>query len=579
MSIHSGVTVARDIQIETSSGEALSGDLYRPDSGGHLPSVLVRTAYGKGELGHCTSVDVFRLAQNGFNVLVQDVRGRFASEGKFEPYVHESVDGCESIDWLSRQPWSNGAIGMMGRSYSGAVQWLAAGSKQAPATLCAIAPEVSSSNAHEGWTYTGGAFRLAFCLRWVLEDLARPTQLAATGDDSISRELDRLLRNPDLFASPWMALDLLDQVAPYYREWLEHSQYDEYWRNRSAREHLRDVSSPALIIGGWFDDFVQGSLEDFRIVHAEARSARVREQSRLLIGPWSHTLPYEIEPHQSPRPVRSTRSRELTTAHLDWFGTTLRRESSAKPAPVARVFVMGVNEWRDYDAWPPQDVELRELFLLSTGNANTSSGDGKLQWEAPHAFASDAYRYDPASAVPTFAGSEVFDIASGEVAYGQLDQFEIESRQDVLCYTTAELREPVALVGEVSLLLYASSSGPDTDFCAKLVDVGPDGRAALLCDGLVRATNRLTKERATPPRERDILPFRILVGSTANVFLPGHRIRLVVTSSNFPKYDRNINDCGAPNALGSRATTRVRNVIYHGPSTPSRLIVPVLSWE
>lgn len=528
------------LRIPMRDGVSLAADLYRPRGGAPLPTLLHRTPYGRRESPAGGSLDAARLVAAGYNLVVQDVRGRFGSGGGFEPFVHEAADGADTVAWIARQPWSAPAVGMLGRSYAGAAQWLAAA--RAPAALRAIAPEVCASSFHEGWTYQGGAPRLRFCLLWALEDLARPTQ-GGPGAAAVDARLDAALAGGDaLFAAPWTALALLDELAPYYRAWLEHPADDAYWRVRAAR--LERVAVPALVIGGWFDAFLPATLADFRALQGSAGAAR------LVVGPWDHLRRDGVFPGRT-FPGGDV---DLTALHLRWFDAHLRGRAARDADAPVRLYVTGADAWRGCDAWPPPGAAEHRLHLRAGGALAAEPAPGVTR---------DAFRYDPRDPVPSPAPP------GGGAAWGPAAPRPGDARSDVLRYCTEPLARPLAIAGQVRVALFASSSAVETDFTAALVDVAPDGGTLALCDGIVRA------RRLCPGR---VGRHAIEVGAAAHVFRPGHRIRLEVSSSNHPRFAANPNTGGPTLALGPAPAAVAVNTVFHGGAHPSHLSLPVVPW-
>ncbi|SDZ35696.1 hypothetical protein SAMN05421504_113121 [Amycolatopsis xylanica] len=559
--------VERDLRISLRDGVVSRADLYRTAGREPRPTLLQRTPYGKAVYPPGSPADVDRLTAAGYNLLVQDVRGRWDSAGVFEPYEYELGDGYDTIEWIGKQDWATDAVGMLGSSYEGAVQWQAAVSG-AP-NLRAIAPHVTSSDFHEGWTYQGGAFQLGFCLRWVLADLTLPP----LGDGKLRAAVDRAVAGIEAgYRDPSSLSGLIGRVAPYYQRWLEHPVYDDYWRGISVRERYAEITKPALSIGGWYDIFVAGTVANY------AAMRRLGVSQRLIVGPWSHCLMAGRFPEREYGPSADAATFDLTGAHLEWFDEHVRYGPPSAEPPV-RLFVMGADEWRGYADWPPPEAQPVRLYLHSNGSANTRAGDGVLAATGPEDEHADVFRYDPADPVRTGGGSTLMAGLMSGVDCGPLDQRSIECRADVLCYSTEALAEPVTVVGMVTLVLYAESSAVDTDFTAKLVDVAPDGRAEILCDGILRARYRdsLSEPRMlTPHRVHEL---RIEVGPTANVFRRGHRVRLEVSSSNFPRFDLNPNTGGSGTAHGAGPAVVAVNRVHHSRAYPSHLVLPILPQE
>jgi hypothetical protein len=556
-------------------GIELAGDLLRPNSVDPLPTLLHRTPYNKREQLTGGSLDANRIATSGFNLFVQDVRGRFASGGIFNPYVSEQSDGHQTLAWIMRQPWSKPAVGMLGRSYAGAAQWLAASGSPPPSGLLAIAPEVGGADFYEGWTYRGGVLQFGYVLHWLLEDLIWPTHDSRM--KSNSQEIENLLNCPsELYNRPWQILNLVDQLAPYYKDWLNHTQQDEYWRRVSAFDGISEMTAPSLSIGGWYDVFLPSTLAAFKRVRSTTRSRFARESSRLIVGPWNHTQRNGVFSTRTFDLDNRAKPFNLTDIHIDWFRSHLCNHSTIPCGPPVELYIMGVDKWRNFEDWPPPQAKILELFLHSAGGANTVLGDGTLCMEVPDQARTDLYIYnpnDPAPTVDRFFEQGKVDV---EILYGPTNKRHLENRSDMLFYTSAPLNSPMTVVGEILVVLYASFSAPSTDFTAKLFDVFLDGTPHLLCDGIIRAGHRGPAESVSHECHGEVSRFVIEVGATANVFRSGHRIRLAISSSNFPRFDRNPNTGGPSLALGESKPVTSRNRVHHGGKRPSCLLLPVL---
>jgi putative CocE/NonD family hydrolase len=356
---------------------------------------------------------------------------------------------------------------------------------------------------------------------------------------------------------------------------LAHPARDQFWRDLSVADRFEDITVPALNIGGWFDIFVNSTARTFTELKKRGGSAEAREGQRLIIGPWDHLNSTGVYPDRTFGLMADARYDDLTGAHRRFFDRWLRGQADALAgsAPV-RIFVMGIDQWRDEQDWPLPDTSYADYYLDSSGRANTADGDGDLRSEPPGGERADTYLYDPGRPVPTLGG-RVMSPATANAA-GPVDQRRAESRDDVLCYTTPVLDRPVEVTGHVSLTLFASSSAPDTDFTGKLVDVFPDGRAIFLTDGILRARYRhsLADPQLLTPGQ--VYEITIDLSVTSNVFLPGHRIRLEVSSSNFPRFDRNTNTGGTIAEDRDEDVQIAVNRIFHGPGRPSRLVLPVI---
>ena len=379
---------------------------------------------------------------------------------------------------------------------------------------------------------------------------------------------------------PLCGLPELGELAPYYDEWLEHPSYDAYWRATAPRESYERITVPALNFGGWFDVFLKGTLANYTGMKAAGGSEAARSRQRLVIGPWAHGPMAGAFPERSYGLAAGAEAADVTGLQLRWFDWLLKGEETGLAAdkPV-RLFVMGADEWRDADDWPLPDTDYVEFFLNSGGRANTADGDGTLSTRPPDEQAQDELVYDPRDPVPTTGGSTYLPGLFIGANSGPRDQRKVEARADVLCYTTAPLTEPLTVIGPVRAVLSISSSAPDTDFTAKLVDVAPDGRAYNLADGIQRARYRDSLSRPTFLERGRVYELSIDLVATANVFRPGHRIRLEISSSNFPRFDRNTNTGGIIAREGENDLRRAVNRVHHGPARPSRLVLPVIRGE
>ena len=402
------IVIDTDVAVPMTDGTVLRADVYRPDTRDRLPVLLERTPYDKDDIGAITyGMDVLLAARAGYAVVVQDTRGRYASAGWFEPFVNEAGDGADTVAWAADQPWSNGRVGMIGGSYVGATQWLAA--LGAPAALEALAPFVTAADYHEGWAYQGGAFALGFNLRWAYASLAlaEVDRRAAEGRMSAEELLafaveahgsDRLYDRLPLADVPELA-----DVAPYYLDWLVHPDRDDHWRTIAPREHHHRVTAPAINIGGWYDLFLGGTLDNYTGMRATGGSARARSLQRLVIGPWSHSVHGGAFVGRDYGAFAGTDGLDLTSLQLRWFDHVLRDvDNGVDREPPVRLFVMGADVWRDEDDWPLPDTRWTDHHLHSDGRAATTGG--ALSTEPPGDEPGDVFRYDPRDPVPTVGG-------------------------------------------------------------------------------------------------------------------------------------------------------------------------------
>jgi putative CocE/NonD family hydrolase len=554
------VVVERGVAAKMRDGVALRADIYRPKADGKYPVLLQRTPYNKAR----TADFGMKAAQRGYVVVVQDVRGRFTSEGDFYTFKNESQDGYDTVEWVAALPYSNGKVGMFGGSYVGATQMLAAISN--PPHLSGIAPMVTASNYHDGWTYQGGALEQWFDQSWTT-GLAQDTLDRAVAKSSNALNWDTKL---PLTAYPVVAEADPQTLAPYYTDWLAHPSYDEYWKNLSIEEHYEQIHVPVLTIAAWYDIFLGGSLRNYTLLKTRGGNDAARKGQRLFVEIGGHAGGGEN------RKIGEVDFGEKAIYRnddllLDWYDYLLQGKNNAMAAarPV-RFFVMGKNEWRNEEDWPLTRAKSTSYFLHSGGRANTAAGDGSLDAKAPGHEAPDNFVYDPANPLPTIGGPLCCD--SEHLAPGPRDQRNVEDRKDVLIYTTPALTQDTEVTGPVTLDLFVSTSAVDTDFTAKLVDVWPNGFAQNLTEGILRMRYRNSQQAPEPAKPGEIYHVTVDLWATSNVFLAGHKLRLEVSSSNFPRFDRNLNT-GEVQATATTMSTAT-NTIYHDKEHPSAIVLP-----
>ena len=564
-----GVRLRQNVRIPMRDGITLSTDLYLPEGAAPFPAVLSRTPYDNTlpwlvEKGRT-------LADAGYAVAIQDVRGRFDSDGTYEPFRGEGPDGADTIAWLAAQPWCSGRIGMAGRSYSGWTQWTAA--TEGDPHLAAIVPRVMATDLHRGLVWRGGALNLGVLLTWGLNTSGRSMQALVPID----------------WVEAFRGLPLVDtadkaaQDIPFWRDWLAHPAKDAYWDAVDYEARHVEMELPALIMGGWYDLYADDVFRQLTAMRAGPGRAAGRSgasgaadgsparHSQLIVGPWPHLLSASTRTGSLDFGARSVL--DLEAAERRWYDRWLRDEPNGaeSDAPI-RIFVMGSNHWRNEREWPLARTEWQRWHLHSAGRANTLAGDGSLSLDAPAQEPADRFTYDPAIPVLTHGGGNC--CTPEIVPWGPYDQRDLEMRPDVLCYTSAPLERDLEVTGPIRLELSAATDAPDTDWTGKLVDVWPSGRAVNLCDGILRARFRETPREERPIRPGEPARYEIDLMVTSNTFLAGHRIRLEVSSSNFPRFDRNPNT-GMP--IGTSAETRLAHqAVLHDGEHPSFLVLPVI---
>ena len=573
--------VERDVPMTTRDGVVLRANVYRPDGPERVPVILLRLPYGKnlprwGEFG-----DPLRLVDAGFAVVFQDTRGRFASDGAFSPFVHEGRDGYDAVEWAAAQPWSTGAVGMAGGSYFGATQWLAA--REQPPHLRAIFPVITTSEYYESWTYQGGAFQLGFALLWTMTSLApeKARHLAERGRVDPG-EMQRILTEADQMDDLYRYLPLSKLPAlrespagDFYFDWIAHETNDASWQAVAINRNYGKIQVPAYNVGGWYDLFIHGTLENYVRMRNEGGSAAARDGQRLLVGPWAHGDLTGAFPEYSFGIFASQDAADLTGAQIRFFGHHLKGENTGlDDEPPVRLFVMGINRWRDEAEWPLARARSELWYLHSDGGA--ARAGGILSPVPPSDEAADLFIYDPRDPTPTVGGPTFLPGLFLGANSGPRDQRAVEARPDVLVYTSAPLDQPVEVTGPLTMTLYAATSAPDTDFVARLVDVFPDGAARLLAEGILRARYRESYEHPRPVTPSEVSAFRINLVATSNVFLPGHRIRVDVTSSSFPRFDRNPNTGHPLGTDGPNDLVPAIQTIFHDASHPSHIELPIV---
>jgi uncharacterized protein len=574
----SPVTIEGNVSAKMRDGVILKADVYRPKATGKFPVILMRSPYNK-QLNPGWAVE---FAAQGYVAIIQDVRGRYASEGDWYPFKYESQDGYDTVEWAAALPYSNGKVALFGGSYVGITVLLAALAE--PPHLAAMFYVESPADLYEGFIYRGGEFEEYLGESW--------TTLVA--QDALDRDLKKgshvMDWMKDLPLGQYPVLPIIvgpgfppanayaggaaagrpaETLAPYFTDWLEHPTDDDYWKRWSLEGQYGKIKVPCFHMAAWYDLFLGGVLDNYRGMKEHGGSEAARKGQRLLILPWTHGQ--FAGPTGEVNFFHDGYHLDLTDLSLRWFNHVLKGmpDEMEKEKPV-KIFVMGKNIWREEDDWPPARAHATPFYLHSQGQANSATGDGTVSTTLPAAEPADRFVYDPAEPVPTLGGG----LCCGPLMPGVRDQRPVEARDDVLVYTTPAFQADFEVTGPLRLELYASSSAVDTDFTAKLVDVWPNGFAQNLTSGILRAKLRNSLEKPEFMTPGDMYKFSIDMWSTSNVFLPGHRLRLEISSSNFPHYARNLNS-GEPLATGTRMV-KAANRIYHDQKHPSALILPVV---
>ena len=543
------VRIDRGVAMRTADGVTLRADVYRPLRVDKAPTILVRIPFSRTLNNSLFATVVGRFwAERGYTVVIQGTRGRYASEGRYYPLRHEREDGLATLGWLARQPWFDGRVGMWGGSAFGHTQW--AVSDALPAFRGAMMVQIASTDFREMF-YPGGAFALRSALYWAMR--SHGPQDVWPDDAAVERGAAALpLTRAD---------DVAGTDVPFFNDWLRHPERDAYWQIIDGDDRAATVKVPVHVMAGWYDPFLPTQLRDFARIRAAA-SPEVARDSRLVIGPWGHAEQVTFPDGYRPRNYRL----ESLAPTVSWFDRHMRggQPVASSSSPV-RIYVMGANTWRDEQEWPLARTRHISYYLRSGGRANGAAGDGRLTTDAPVTpEPADAFTYDPHNPVPTKGGAELG--TGGGIA----PQNDVEARADVLVYTTPPLDRDTEVTGEIVARLYVATTAPSTDFTAKLVDVHPNGAAYNVTDGILRRryTPQVDPARATPE------PINVRLWPTSMVFRRGHRIRLEVSSSNFPRFDRNLNS-GEPAASATRAVLAMQ-AVYHSPESASALVLPIV---
>jgi putative CocE/NonD family hydrolase len=563
------VTVQRNVAAKMRDGVTLRADVYRPKAEGKFPVLLTRTPYDKtGAMGFG-----LRAAARGYVVIAQDVRGRYESEGEWYTFKYESQDGYDTIEWAAALPYSNGKVGMFGGSYVGATQLLAAIAK--PPHLAGICPNVTASNYHDGWTYQGGAFEQWFNESWTtaLAENTMRRRIETSADPVGGTKMLPLTSYPVLEAAS------TEGLAPYFKDWLAHPDFDQYWKQWSIEDHYAEIQVPVFHFGAWYDIFLGGTLKNYVRLKTEAGTDAARHGQRLLVfvgghAGWTANRKIGAVDFGEKAPF------DFDEVMLHWYDWLFKgQENGAEKEKPVKFFVLGKNEWREEDDWPLARAKNTRYYLHSAGAANGlassgpgQAGNGTLSTMAQGEEKPDQYIYDPSDATPTIGGP----LCCGPLptGIGPQDQRPAETRSDVLVYTTPAFTKDTEVTGPVSLDLYVSSSAVDTDFTGMLVDVWPNGFAQSLTSGILRLRYRNSQEKPELANPGETYHITVDLWATSNVFLAGHKLRLEVSSSNFPRFDRNLNT-GEQQARGTHMI-KATNVIYHDKAHPSALLVPIV---
>lgn len=574
----STVIIEKGVAATMRDGTVLKSDIYRPGTAGKHPVLMQRILYNKEHIPLATlTLDPIKAAHAGYVVVIQDVRGRFQSEGdRLYIYRDEFDDGYDSVQWAASLPYSNGSVGMFGASYMGMTQWQAAVMR--PPALKALFPVTWGTGSY---FYRDGAFKMGEAFTWCLKSIGPEAVLRDSPGDfaGLVNTIDNMesaaFEPTPLKEASWHKLG--GGFVPFLKDILEHDTYDHYHQALDVKNKCSRVQVPSFCVAGWYDSLLGTNLDHFSRLKKEAATDTARRHTRLLVGPWAHSSFLnsvgELNFGLASSGFLLDLKTDLTDLQLRWFDYWLKGVDTGitEEAPV-RIFVMGENRWRDEQEWPLARTQYTAYYFHSSGRANSCYGDGCLSGKYPGNEAADYFINDPRHPMPTRGGNIMLPMYYPR---GPVDQSPVEKRHDVLVYTLDPLPQNLEITGPVKVILYAASSAPDTDFTAKLVDLHPGGQAYNIADGIIRARYR-EGVSASPSliKPGAVYQYEIDLWSTSNVFKAGHRLRVEISSSNYPRYDRNPNT--GQLARDSSEKVPALQTILHNAAYPSHILLPVI---
>jgi putative CocE/NonD family hydrolase len=555
-----GVRLERGVRCRISDGVELVSDHYYPPGDGPFPTLLMRQPYGRDIASTVVYAHPVWFARHGYHVAIQDVRGRGDSEGDFYPFRNERKDGAETIAWLREHPRCNGRIGMYGFSYQGLTQLLAAAEQ--PEGLTCIAPGMTACDLYHGWFYRNGALRLSSTLAWGIQMLRADARRRGLREASAALETAwNNVRAQGNFVPYAQHPALLAEGLPeYVRDWVTNDRPGEYWSTLDVSGALDRIAVPALHVSGWFDTYLNGSVDGFLALTEHAATEFTREHQYLIAGPWMHIPWGDMIGGQNLGPEALL---DTDAVLLRWFNHWLKNSGEFAKEPKIRHFALGENRWHSAELWPERSTV--DLYLQSEGRANSRKGDGRLAERSPQTDEPrDIFVYDPEVSVLAPGGPQALS--------GPLDQAETELGNNLLVYTGEALRERLHVFGHPRIALYAATSAPSADFTAKLVRVLPDGRGQFVCMGVARSSYLF----AGTNYEADVVQrWKFDLDPISCVFFPGERLRLEIASSAFPLYDRNSSTAVAASQASHWNWARSTQQVLHSAKHPSALHLPV----
>lgn len=576
------VRIHKNIGIPMRDGVILRADHLEPVCEKPLPALIVRTPYLKESFYTKQLYSVNETAFRGYHILLCDVRGGGQSEGEFTPFANEKNDGYDTIQWASEQPWCNGKVGTFGYSYNGGQQILAASTN--PPALAAAAPGGAS-----GWflpTLMYGVLSHRTSLFWYMKQL-RNAIISGKGDftpeerQKKREEIEGIMRfrnEKECYVLPFLDAEVLKfegvPIRKFFNEWVDHCDDKGYWEKMGQPLGIENVNVPCFFYTGWFDYMCQGQADNFELLSHRTDDPELAKSHRLVLGPWIHTTEYgtSTDSNSGVRygeltfPPNSGYTKELYDSFMKFYEKYLKGDNSIDTGAPVRIYVMGDNVWRDEQEWPLARTQYTPLYLDSEGDARTLSGNGILSFELPHRTEKDEYDYDPMNPCDNTDS----DLHKGIIK----DRREKEMREDMLVYTTEVLDQDVEVTGNIWAKFFIQSSAVDTDFFVRLVDVLPDGKAYGYLSSVFRMRYRDGYYESHYMTPGEVYPVDFKVGPISLVFQKGHRIRIEITSSDFPEYDRNLNTA-EPMGYGKDAVV-AHQTILHNKAYPSHMLLPII---
>ncbi|WP_067726015.1 CocE/NonD family hydrolase [Oceanobacillus damuensis] len=562
------IIVDREVACTLRDGIKLYANIYRPNDDGKYPVLLTRLPYDKNlpNFSH-RYIDPIRLAMNGYVVIIQDVRGRFASEGEFEPFVQELKDGYDTVEWAAALPYANGKVGMFGLSYYAFTQLYAL--MEQPPSLKAIFPAMTGHIFGDAFKQSG-VHMLASTETWVLDSVAADYLKRKQSAEQYEHTIQEITNDLDKMdewhgfkpVKEWPPVKKHPELVEFFRKYLHQDFTKDAMKQFSFKGDPSELGVPAYHLAGWYDNFLDATIRNYESMKGSANN------QKLIIGPWGHGM-FHSELGERNFGINSSGNsiegkEDITGLHIKWFDYWLKADFEQLPEdedPV-KIFIMGENKWRSEKTWPLERTVYTPYYLHENGSLSKND---------PAEEAPDSYVHDPNHPVPTTGGGVLFYNGRGA---GPRDQSELEKRDDVLTYTSEVLDTPVEVTGWIKMKLWASYDAHDTDFVVKLIDVMPDGTAYNLTDGVIRAKYR-GGNGGNNHLPEEIVELDVDMWATSNVFLPGHSIRIEISSSSFPRYD--VNPGTGNTTIDSTEMVTSNQKIYHDQEHPSHVILPIIN--